>query len=185
MPFKGKPEGTVAENTVAENAVAKPTPAAQFRAYMAQRAAQESAQNAEDVSAAQINKVFAGETEDDIFGAVEGGTVQARDAVGLEIEIHSMRMQESDRYDGSPYYANLDVTVLGGPREVLTRNGLTVGGNAVLQTGAEIIIAMVRAFEARNLMPVKCVIAGTETSSGYTVLKLARMPERSTASTTV
>jgi hypothetical protein len=167
-----------------EGTVAKLTPAAQFRQYMAERAAQESAQNAEDVAATQIDKVFAGETEDEIFSAVEGSTVQARDAVGLEIEIHSMRMQESDRYDGSPYYANLDVTVLGGPREVLTRNGLTVGINVILQTGAEIIIAMVRAFEARNLMPVRCVIAGTETSSGFTVLKLARMPERSTPGTT-
>jgi hypothetical protein len=179
-------EGTVAmtepvkdvASKATEGTVSTPTPATRFRQYMLQRAQTESAQSGEDVSANQIDKVFAADDADSIFAAVSGGTVQARDAVGLEVEIHSMRMQESDRYEGSPYYANLDVTVLGGPREVLTRNELTVGESAVLQTGAEIIIAMVRAFEAKELLPIQAVIAGTETSSGFTVLKLARMPER-------
>lgn len=165
--------------TTEGNAVAL-RPADRFRAYMAQRAAAESAQSGEDVAANQIGKIVEAETADDIFDAVAGGTIQARDVVGLEVQILSMRMQESDRYEGSPYYANLDVTVLGGPREVLTRASLTVGASAVLQTGAEIIIAMVRQAEAKNLLPLDAVIAGTETSSGFTVLKLARMPERST-----
>ena len=165
------------------------TPAQRFRTYMVERAARESAATAEDVSANQIDKIFAVDDDDPtkaidgIFDAVSGGTIQGRDCVGLEVEIHSMRLQESDRFEGSSYYGNLDITVLGGPREVLTRTGLTIGAQAVFQTGAEIILAMVRAFEARDLLPVPCVIAGTETSSGFTVLKLSRLPERSTPAT--
>lgn len=172
-------DDTVANPTTGEVTT---TPAARFRAYMAQRASAESTQAAEDVSANQIGKVFAAESAEDILGSVSGGTVQARDVVGLEIEIHSMRMQESERYEGSPYYANLDVTVLGGTREVLARSG-PVGSQIVLQTGAEIIIAQVRALEAKNYLPTKAVVAGTETGNGFTVLKLAPMPERTTTAT--
>lgn len=169
-------------NAVQGNAVTL-RPADRFRAYMAQRAAAESAQSGEDVAANQIGKIVEAETADDIFDAVAGGTIQARDVVGLEVEIQSMRMQESDRYEGSPYYANLDVSVIGGPVEVLRRADLQVGATAVLQTGAEIIIAQVRQAEAKGLLPLRAVIAGSETSSGFTVLKLGRMPERSTPTT--
>lgn len=160
------------------------SPAQRFRAYALDRAAQESSATGQDVSASQIDKVFQAETAEDIFKAVSGGTIQARDVVGLEIEILSMRLQESDRYDDSPYYANLDVTVMGGPREMLTRAGLTVGAHTVLQTGAEIIIAQVRALEARGLLPQRAVIVGTETSSGFTVLKLGEPPQRTVTATT-
>lgn len=158
-------------------------PAQRFRAYMLDRAARESSTDAEEVSANQVDKIFAAETDDEIWDADSGGTIQARDCVGLEIEILSMRAQESDRFEGAPYYVNIDVTVLGGDRAVLTRNGLTIGANAVLQTGAELIIAKIRKFEAKGSLPVRGVISGTETNSGFMVLKLARMPERTTATT--
>lgn len=158
-------------------------PAQRFRAYALDRASHESNTSGEDVSASQIDKVFQAETAEDIFKAVSGGTVQARDVVGLEIEILSMRLQESDRFEGSSYYANLDVTIMGGPREVLTRSG-PVGANIVLQTGAEIIIAQVRAFEARGLLPQRAVIVGTQTNSGYEVLKLGEPPQRTVTATT-
>lgn len=152
------------------------TPAQRFRNYMAERAAAESAVNGADVAGSQIDKVFQATDAAGIFGAVSGGTIQAKDVVGLTIEIHSMRLQESDRFEGSPYYANLESTVLGGPREVLTRAGLDIGASALVQTGAEIIIAQVRAFEANGLLPQAATIQGTETSSGFTVLKLAEPP---------
>lgn len=154
-------------------------PADRFRAFMAQRAQAESAQSGEDVAAGQIAKIVEAEDADSLFDSVGGGTIQARDVVGLEITIHSMRMQESDRFEGNPYYANLDVTVNGGPPEVLKRMALDVGTSAVLQTGAEIIIAMVNQAERKGFMPLSAVITGTETASGFMVLKLGRPPVRS------
>jgi hypothetical protein len=165
--------------TVTGNAVA-PSPAQKFRNYMAERAAAESSVTAEDVAGNQIDKVFQATDAAGIFGAVSGGTIQARDVVGLTVEIHSMRMQESERFDGNPYYANLDVTVLGGPREVLSRAAVEIGANAILQTGAEIIIAQVRALEANQLLPQAATIQGTETSNGFTVLKLGEPPVQAT-----
>lgn len=172
--------------TVTPAAVAT-RPADSYRAYMIQRAERESIggdspeerrQAATEISASQIDRIFAGETEDDIWDADSGGAIQGRDIVGLEVEIHSMRLQLSDRFEGAPYYGNLTATVLGGPREILGRTNLKIGSDFVLQTGAELILAKVRAFEAKGLLPVKAVIAGTETSSGNTVLKLTRIPER-------
>lgn len=159
-----------------EGTVSKTTPAQAFRSYMAERAVRESATDSTDVAANQIDRIFSAETEADIWDADQGGTVQARDVIGIVVEIRSMRMQESERFEGSPYYANFDVTCLGGPKEVLARASLSVGASFVLQTGAELIIAKVRAFESRNMLPVRAIIAGTRTSSGFDVLKLAQVP---------
>jgi hypothetical protein len=178
----------MADKTVAtpahEGQVMQTRPADKFRAYMLERASRESSTDSSEVSANQVDKILSAVNEDDIWDADQGGTIQGKDVIGIVVEIRSMRMQASDRFDGSPYYANLDVTCLGGPAEVLARASLSVGESFVLQTGAELIIAKVRAFEAHGKLPLVAMIAGTRTSSGFDVLKLARPPSGTVTSTT-
>jgi hypothetical protein len=124
---------------------------------------------------------------DDIWDADSGGTIQCRDADGLEVQIHDLEYVRSNRPDiQSPTgaYASMNATVLGGPRELLTKLGCQVGDDIVLQTGAEMFHAKIRAFIARNsegerTMPVSGVVTALETSSGNSVIKFLRLPERS------
>lgn len=167
-----------------EGTVSKLAPAAAFKGYMLERAARESQADGSAVTNSQIDKILTAETDDDIWGADAGGTVQAQDAVGMGVEIHDMRAQESDRFEGSPYYVSMNAVCLGGPSEILNRNSVKVGENFVLQTGAELIVSKVRAFEARGRLPIRAIIVGNRTNSGYEVLKLGKYPEHVTPGTT-
>jgi hypothetical protein len=165
--------------------------AQRYHTYMLTRAqAEDNKPAGPEIMASQVEKILNAETEDAIWDSDTGGTVQARDVPGLEVEIRDLRIVRSTREfeDGGEnkgYYGSMNVTVLGGPRDLLTRHALRVGDDAVLQTGADLILSKVRSFEARELLPVKGVIQSTDTASGNTVLRLVRMPERVTQASTV
>lgn len=155
---------------------------AQFHAYMLDRAHQETTQAdlAEQISASNMDAIFQAETEEEIWAAGNGGTVQGRDAEDLEMEVRSFRSVISTRQDieGRGYYITADATCLGGPEETLRKLGLSVGDDFAFQTGADDIVYRLRAFELREMFPVRCVVRGIKTSSGQTVLKLRPMPKR-------
>lgn len=153
-------------------------PADRYRAYMRARAARMSGELGAEVTSQQIDKILTAETDEDIWNADAGGTIQAKDVIGLEVEIRSLSLIPSDRFEGSEYYGSMDATVIGGPAEILTRSGLSVGEVFVLQTGADKILAKVRAFEAKDRLPIRALIAGTRTQSGFDVLTLKPLPER-------
>jgi hypothetical protein len=160
-----------------------------FHSYMLDRARQETTTKdlADQISASKADAIFAAETEDDIWNAGSGGTVQGRDAVGLEVEVNSFRSVLSTRQDienGNGYYISADATCLGGPEELLTKLGLRIGQEFALQTGADDIVFRLRAFEVRELLPIKGKIDGVKTQSGQTVLLFKRLPRRAVPATT-
>jgi hypothetical protein len=141
-----------------------------------------------EIMAEQIERILSAESEDAVWDADTGGTIQGRDVAGLELRIRDMRIIRSNRSDivgGHGYYASMNATVLGGPRDILTKNMLRVGQDFVFQTGAPLVVAKVRVFESREALPVDALLVGIETASDNVVLKLDRIPERAVQSETV
>ena len=149
-----------------------------FHAYMLDRARTQDDRGA-DVMRDQAERILTADSEDAIWDADTGGTVQCRDVPGLMVEIHSYEPVISNRTDienSAGYYLSMNATVLGGPDEILTRNGLTIGQDIALQTGAALLMSKVRAMEAGGYLPMRTLIKEYPTQSGNTVLKFARMP---------
>lgn len=178
-------DGSVSTPETTGTIVAK-RPAERFRQYAVARALDTSVNRGADVMDSQVDRILAQAerddvTEKDIWDADAGGTVQARDVPGLEVQISDLSFVASSRDDienNKGYYASMGATVLGGPEDVLTKAGLEIGTDFVLQTGADLIIAKVRAFQAREMLPVNAVITATRTSSGNDVLRIRPLPKR-------
>lgn len=172
----------------------------QYRDFM-RRAATDSGVDskalAAQISARNADAIFTAETEDDIWAAGTGGTIQGRDAVGLELEIFNYRPVLSNRlFDGEDeatrkgYYVSCDAQVIGGPADVLRKLDIAVGDEIAFQTGSDDIEYRLRAFQLRGFLDpatgktVKGRVKGIETSSGNTLLKLERLPVRAVPATT-
>jgi hypothetical protein len=146
--------------------------------------AQQTAQNdtlAEEVTAEQMQRIFAGETLEEIMRADTGGTIQGRDCDGLEVRIYSIRRDLSTRDDldkTQGYFFTMPATALGGRKESLQKNGLEVGQDFTLQSGAELFCAKLAALEAKGLLPIDGVITSIKTRSNNDVIKFWPMPER-------
>jgi hypothetical protein len=181
---------TVAENDAQTGTVTEMRPADRYRQMVSHFAAQNrnSKDRSAEIMARQVDAILmAGEhgTQDDIWDADSGGTIQCRDADGLEVTVHDLEFVWSNRPDiDSDAYASMNATILGGPRDLLQKLGVQVGGDAVLQTGAEMFHAKIRAFQARGMLPISGVITAIETSNGNSVVKFLRLPERSHPGTT-
>jgi hypothetical protein len=182
--------GTVAENDAQTGTVTEMRPADRYRQMVSHFAAQNrnSKDRSNEIMSRQIDAILmAGEhgSEDDIWDADAGGTIQCRDADGLEVTIHDLEYVWSNRPDiDADAYASMNGTVLGGPRDLLQRLGVQVGVDCVLQTGAEMFHAKIRAFQARGMLPISGVVTALETGSGNSVIKFLRLPERSVPGTT-
>lgn len=159
-------------------------PAERLRQYVMARAAEGNPNRAAEVMDSQLDRILMATEDGDadaIWDADAGGTIQGRDIAGLEVRIYNLEFVRSTRADivsKTGAYASMDATVLGGPREVLQRTGLSLGDDFVLQTGAELFWCKIRAFEARQMLPMDGVVVGIETAGGNTVIKFGRMPER-------
>jgi hypothetical protein len=171
----------------------------QYREFM-RRAARDSGADgkalAASISARNMDEIFTAETEDAIWAAGTGGTIQGRDAVGLELEIFSYRPVISTRvFDGEDeqtrkgYYISCDAQVIGGPADVLRKLDIQIGDEIAFQTGSDDIEYRLRAFQLRGILnpagnkTVKGRVKGIETSSGNTLLKLERLPVRAVPAT--
>jgi hypothetical protein len=156
----------------------------QFHATMLREAQQNAEREdvAQEVMESQLAAILGAKTREELWRADMGGTVQARDAHGLEVRITAMRADVSDRDDldnTHGYYISYpDTVVLGGPADILTKNGLVVGQVFVLQTGAELFNAKLAMFRADNAFPIDGVIGATKTRSGNHVIKFWEMPVR-------
>jgi hypothetical protein len=149
-----------------------------FHAYMLDRAKTTDNRGAE-IMHDQAARILSATTQDEIWDADTGGTVQCRDVPGLMVEITGFEPVVSNRTDienSAGYYLSMHATVLGGPDEILTRNGLQVGQEIALQTGAWLLMTKVRAMEAGGFLPMRTLLKDFPTQSGNTVLKFARMP---------
>jgi hypothetical protein len=156
----------------------------QFHAMMKERAQFVSEDRSEEIMLKQALQIIAAsETGDSaaIMRADMGGTVQARDAGSLEVEIHSLDPVISDREDitnNKGYYISMNATVIGGDEDMLTRNGLILGGDVVLQTGAELFVLKVVGLEKAGALPYRGRVLSIPTRSGNNVVKLADIPKR-------
>jgi hypothetical protein len=118
---------------------------------------------------------------DAIMRADMGGTVQAKDAPSLEIEIREVEpvISANENIEGGHgYYISMAATVLGGDDDMLTRNSLVIGGDVVLQTGAELFVLKVAALEKAGALPYRGRVTSIPTRSGNTVVKFTPLPRR-------
>jgi hypothetical protein len=139
--------------------------------------------DAQEIADRQVVAIMSAETEDEIWDADTGTAIQMRDAVGLEAEFREFRFllgNDPGKATRSGTYITCDAVTLGGPAELLRKLGTAPGQEIVLQTGAELIVTKLLAFQHRNLLPVRAVVSGTETRSGNMVLRLTRPPVRTT-----
>jgi len=198
MANRNGDDNATAMDTTTTAEVGTLRPADQFRAYMLERA-QRNAANAgnrgREVMSNQLDRIImAAESDDDdaLWDADMGGAIQGRDIAGLWVRIHdfdsviSTRTFDDEDGGGNPngWYAQMNSTVLGGDKAVLDRNGLKVGADFVLQTGAELIAGKARAWEAQGKLPRDAMIVANTTASGNDVLKLGRIPEHVTVNAT-
>jgi hypothetical protein len=126
---------------------------------------------------AQLDRMLTAESLDDIMNADELGAHQGRDLIGLEFEWHGgMRIAESDDQFDAPLgvYVQFNVTALSN----LLDEGIAIGDQILISTGAPLIIGKLRTLEANGHTPIKLMIAGTRGKRG-TVLKLRYPPNRS------
>lgn len=176
--------GTDVEIITASGAIVNRTSLEQFHTMMLERAQFVQEDRAEEVMLKQALLIIAaGETGDAeaIAKADMGGTLQARDAGSLEVEIRSVDPVISDREDienNKGYYVSMDATVLGGEEDMLTRNGLSLGGDVILQTGAELFVLKIVALEKAGALPYRGRVLSIKTRSGNSVVKLADLPRR-------
>jgi hypothetical protein len=172
-------------NIIVNGEVASSDLVDRFHAYMLDRAKTADNRSGE-IMRDQTERILSATTEDEIWDADTGGTVQCRDVPGLMVEIRGFEPVVSNRTDienSSGYYLSMDATVLGGPDEILSRNGLSVGQDIALQTGAWLLMSKVKAMEAGGYLPMRTLIKSYTTQSGNTVLKFARMPRMAQSGT--
>lgn len=180
----------------------------QFHEFMKQRAVAERAAAgnvAQQISARNADQIFGAVekedgTDEDIWNAGTGGTIQGREAVnddgGLELRIYGFRPDESTRtFEGEDeetrkgYYVTIDATVIGGPESLLRMRGLEIGQEIALQTGADDVIFRLRAFELRGqktgkaAFPLDARLVGIKTSRDNTILKLRPLNRRAQTGT--
>lgn len=184
-PSDNQPDpGTGLQVVTNSGQVLTPTTLEQFHVAMRKRATFVAEDRADEIMTQQALLILAAAESGDadaIMRADMGGTVQARDAGTLEIEIHSMDPVTSNREDitgGHGYYISMQTTVLGGDEDMLTKLGLQVGADMVLQTGAELFVLKVAALEKAGALPYRGRVSSIPTRSGNNVVKLSALPRR-------
>lgn len=157
--------------------------AERVREHMRQLATVQAADStdADEIANRQLVNIMSATTEDEVWDADQGTAVQARDAVGLEVQINAFRVlvgNDPGKQTRSGTYVTMDAVALGGPVDLMRKLGLAPGQEFALQTGAELITTKLLKFQQIDAYPVRAVISGTETRSGNTVLRLTRPPVR-------
>lgn len=182
-PDSNAPGTDVSVRTTSGEVLTKST-LEQFHAAMRDRATFVAEDRADEIMTQQALLILAAAETGDaeaIMRADMGGTVQARDAGSLEVEIISMDPVTSQREDiegGHGYYISMQTVVLGGDEDTLTKLGLDIGQDMVLQTGAELVVLKVAALEKAGALPYRGRITSIPTRSGNNVVKLSALPRR-------
>jgi hypothetical protein len=178
------------DTTVSGTVTNRPIALDQFHQLMRDRAGMVREDRGAEVMQRQALAILQAESVEDIINADMGGTIQARDVDGLEIEILDFEPLLSNRTDSETgrqlaregYYVSMNAVVLGATKDQLTRFGLQLGKEIVLQTGAELFMLKVAALEKAGALPFRGRVTAIETQSGNSVVKLFPLPERATQS---
>ena len=146
-----------------------------FSEYMIARAGEEKETAGAGAFDSQLASMISAQTEAEVWAADESGTIQGRDLIGCEVRIHDLTSHEStnEEFEGNGFFVTCNATLLAGPKNVLTAQGLTVGQDFVLSTGAILIIGKIRWYESKNKLPFDGLIV-----KAGRAIKLARIPER-------
>lgn len=170
-------ESTTDSGTVATR------PADRFREYLQLRA-KATPSRAWDVAANQIDNIITAAEGDDIdavWDADTGGTVAGKDIAGVELDIAGYEVAESDDKYDSPLgvFASIDATVLSKPD---AKSPWNIGDRVIINCGAPLVVAKLRALEAHDAFPVQAFIQAIPARNGD-VLKLRPVPKRAATAT--
>lgn len=184
---KSEPTSGTVEVKTSSGKIIKQSDLEKFHELMRTRASLVSEDRGAEVMERQALMILAaietGEVSE-IERADMGGTIQARDVSGLEVEIRDFEPVMSRRDDiesAFGYYYSMNATVLGYSGEddtTLTRMGLEIGQDFILQTGAILFILKVAGMEMSGQMPYRGRITAIKTQSGNYVVKLYPLPKR-------
>jgi hypothetical protein len=130
-----------------------------------------------EITANQVDKIMAAETEDDIWDADSSGAISGMDLQDVILEVHSYDVAKSTKVsdDGGESLVNHYFLIQA------TRYDTKSPEDIVVNCGAPLVMAKLDAFRAKAAdvtdMKLMCVIKGTSTQGGNTVLRLARAPQ--------
>lgn len=161
-------QGKEVSQNATTGTVAEMKPHEHFVEYLQRRmVADKDGNDAFTIAARQLDKMFTAETAEEIWDADEGGTIAAKDYIGKIVRIRGYRVMEStnEEYDAAlGAWILIDCVNLENLEEVM------------LNTQSPLIIGKLRAFEAKNLLPIDAQIDSTKTTAGNDVLRLKRAP---------
>jgi hypothetical protein len=147
----------------------------QFHATMLERAQKNGMTDEakQKITADQMAAIFNATSEQEVWQADMGGTIQLRDAHGLKVQILDFRPDVSNKEfaNSHGWYGTMNAVCLGGPMHVLRQHGLSVGDHCVLQTGADLFLAKVAKFDAEGALPKAGYVEAIETAAGNHVIK--------------
>lgn len=163
----GQEVTTPAANGNGDGEIVTVRPYEKLTAFLARRAEVDGEGRGFEIASKQIDKILTAETDEEIWDADAAGTVNGQDMMDVEMQVRGVKYApSSDEYDAPlGVYAIIDAI------------RMDTGEEAVVSTGAPLVITKLRAFEARGKFPLGCVIKGTKAAKG-TVLKLRPLPVR-------
>jgi hypothetical protein len=169
--------GEVSTTASANGAIDKNRPTGKFIDFLAREAERQGHTRSFDVMASQLDRILAGESEQEIMEADLYGTRQGKDLVGLEMEIPDQEIRvapSSPEFDAPlEHYVQFTAIALIDYDE----SRLTVGEEFLLSTGAPLLIGKLMTWKARNMLPQKVTIKAVKAPEG-SVLKFVGIPRR-------
>lgn len=126
-------------------------------AWLATQADQDADSMAFTVTAAQLDKMLAADTETDFWDSVESaGTVGGKEMEDVELTAYSFTVHKS----GESFKAPLGHFI------VIHATRVSDGSEVLVNTGSPLIIGMMRWHQAKDRLPVNFVIRGSNTPNG-------------------
>lgn len=146
-----------------------------FIAYLERLAGENETNRSFDVAASQLERILSAETEDDIMDSDEGGTLQTRDLIGLEMIVENFDFDKSIHKSADKFNAGLGVYIQFPATATINfpDKGITAGDALLVSSGAPLVIGKLRALAANGYLPRTVRIKGVDGPNG-TVVKLAR-----------
>jgi len=161
------PEQSVTPVGPANGEVVPAKPHEKLMEFLARRAEVDGVNRSFEVASMQVDKILSATTDQEIWDADEKGTSNGQDMTDVELLVQEVKYAKtSEEYD-----ADLGVYA------IISAIRLDTGEEVVIATGAALVIAKLRAMEARGKFPLECVIRGTKAGNG-TVLKLRPLAKR-------
>lgn len=181
MPDNGQSGNVPAKRDKGEIVPARAS--VQFKDWVMQQAEEGAEARAFEVASRQMDRILGEEDFDAIMDADMQPTYETRDLVDMELSVHpGIQFAKSDDRFNAPLgvYVQFTATAL------LARptQGIVIGQELIISSGAPLVITKLRTLEANDLLPAEVVILGVQAPNG-TVLKLGKVAKRAVKAETV